>query len=252
MTAEPRPRARHGAGFALVLLAAIPLAGLLLPASAPAQGSAGAPPDPGATLLRESDFVAIWDVARTPGAAAAAAPRAIAADQVSVTLAAGAVRITRPDGAWTVEHEPFGFVRFEPAGTVRAVEAVDAASRVVVFQLKPAPLPDWPRVADVPGQFPRAGATLLLETDRIRVWDQTWTPDVRIALHMHYVPTAAVFLEGGRLQTFEADGRANPPFGRSRGDVLALAAPLAAPHEEEQVEGRPRAVWIELKPESAP
>ena len=104
----------------------------------------------------------------------------------------------------------------------------------------------------MPGQFPRAGATLLLETDRIRVWDQTWTPDVRIALHMHYVPAAAVFLEGGRLQTFEADGRANPPFGRSRGDVLALAAPLAAPHEEEQVEGRPRAVWIEFKPEPAP
>ncbi len=243
MTAEPQPRARFGAGVALVLLA-----GSLLPAAAAGQGPAGAPPSPGATLLRESDFVAIWDVTRTPGAGAAA-PRTLAADEVSVTLAAGAVRITRPDGAWTVAHEPFGFVRFEPAGTVRAVEAAGEASRVVVFQLKAAPLPDWPRVADVPGQFPRAGATLLLETDRIRVWDQTWTPDVRIALHMHYVPAAAVFLEGGRLQTFEADGRANPPFGRSRGDVLALAAPLAAPHEEEQVEGRPRAVWIEFKQE---
>lgn len=244
MTAKPRPRARYGAGVALILLA-----GILLPASAAGQGPAGAPPGPGATLLRESDFVAIWDVTRTPGAAAASAPRTLAADEVSVTLAAGAVRITRPDGAWTVEHEPFGFVRFEPAGTVRAVEAAGEASRVVVFQLKAAPLPDWPRLADVPGQFPRTGATLLLETDRIRVWDQTWTPDVRIALHMHYVPAAAVFLEGGRLQTFEADGRANPPFGRSRGDVLALAAPLAAPHEEEQVEGRPRAVWIEFKQE---
>ena len=104
----------------------------------------------------------------------------------------------------------------------------------------------------VPGQFPRAGARKLLETDRIRVWDQTWTAGVRIALHSHYVPAAAVFLEGGRLQTFEADGRPNPPFGRSRGDVLALAAPLAAPHEEEQVEGRPRAIWIEFKQESAP
>ena len=193
--------------------------------------------------------MAIWDVTRAPDPAAPAAPRTLAADQVSVTLAAGAVRITRPDGAWTVEHEPFGFVRFEPAGTVRAVEAVEEASRVVVFQLKSAPLPLWPRVSDVPDQFPRAGARKLLETDRIRVWDQTWTPDVRIALHMHYVPTAAVFLEGGRLQTFEADGRPNPPFGRSRGDVLALAAPLAAPHEEEQVEGRPRAVWIEFKQE---
>ena len=244
MTAEPQPRARYGPGVALILLA-----GILLPASAPGQGPAGAPPDPGATLLRESDFVAIWDVTRTPGAAAAAVPRTLAADEVSVTLAAGAVRITRPGGATTLAHEPFGFVRFEPAGTVRAVEAAGGASRVVVFQLKAAPLPDWPRLADVPGQFPRAGATLLLETDRIRVWDQTWTPDVRIALHMHYVPAAAVFLEGGRLQTFEADGRANPPFGRSRGDVLALAAPLAAPHEEEQVEGRPRAVWIEFKQE---
>lgn len=248
MTAEPRPRARYGVRLALVLLAGL----LLPPASVTAQRHAAEAPDAAAVLLRESDFVAIWDVARTPDAAASAAPRTLAADQVSVTLAAGTVRITRSDGAWTVEHEPFGFVRFEPAGTVRAVEAVEEASRVVVFQLKPAPLPSWPRVADVPGQFPRAGARKLLETDRVRVWDQTWTPDVRIALHMHYVPTAAVFLEGGRLQTFEADGRPNPPFGRSRGDVLALAAPLAAPHEEEQVEGRPRAVWIEFKQESAP
>ncbi len=244
MTPELPPRARYGVGILLVLLAAI-----LPPVPAAARGQAAAAPEAGATLLRENDFVAIWDVTRAPDPAAPAAPRTLAADQVSVTLAAGAVRITRPDGAWTVEHEPFGFVRFEPAGTVRAVEAVEEASRVVVFQLKSAPLPRWPRVADVPGQFPRAGARRLLETDRIRVWDQTWTPDVRIALHMHYVPTAAVFLEGGRLQTFEADGRPNPPFGRSRGDVLALAAPLAAPHEEEQVEGRPRAVWIEFKQE---
>lgn len=246
MTAELPRRARYGAGIALVLLT-----GILPPAPAAAQGHAAAP-DAGATLLRENDFVAIWEVTRAPAAAASAAPRTLAADQVSVTLAAGAVRITRPDGTWTVEHEPFGFVRYEPAGTVRAMQAVEEASRVVVFQLKPAPLPRWPRVDGVPGQFPRAGATLLLETDRIRVWDQTWTPDVRIALHMHYVPTAAVFLEGGRLQTFEADGRPNPPFGRSRGDVLALGAPLAAPHEEEQAEGRPRAVWIEFKPESVP
>ncbi len=247
MTAELLPRARYGAGIGLVLLT-----GLLSPASAAAQGHVAAAPAAGATLLRESDFVAIWDVTRAPDAETGAAPRTLAADQVSVTLVAGAVRITRPDGNWTVEHEPFGFVRFEPAGTVRAVEAVEEASRVVVFQLKSAPLPRWPRVDGVPGQFPRAGARKLLETERIRVWDQTWTPDVRIALHMHYVPTAAVFLEGGRLQTFEAGGSPNPPFGRSRGDVLALAAPLAAPHEEEQVEGRPRAVWIEFKQEPAP
>ena len=248
MTAELPPRARYGAGIALVLLT-----GILSPPTAAAQGHAAAAPDAGATLLRENDFVAIWDVTRAPDPATPVAPRTLVADQVSVTLAAGAVRITRPDGTWTVEHEPFGFVRFEPAGTVRAVEALgEEASRAIVFQLKSAPLPRWPRVVDVPGQFPRAGARKLLETDRIRVWDQTWTPDVRIALHMHYVPTAAVFLEGGRLQTFEADGRPNPPFGRSRGDVLALAAPLAAPHEEEQVEGRPRAIWIEFKHEPAP
>ena len=248
MTAELPPRARYGAGIALVLLT-----GILSPPTAAAQGHAAAAPDAGATLLRENDFVAIWDVTRAPDPATPVAPRTLAADQVSVTLAAGAVRITRPDGTWTVEHEPFGFVRFEPAGAVRVVEAAgERASRAVVFQLKSAAPPRWPEVEGVPGQFPRVGATKLFETDRIRVWDQTWTAGVRIALHLHYVPTAAVFLAGGMLRTFDADGRPNSPFGRSRGDVLALAAPLAAPHKEEQFEGRPRAIWIEFKHEPAP
>lgn len=203
-------------------------------------------PDDGATMARENDLVAIWDVTREPGTTSAVAMHELTMDQVSVTLAEGAVKITRPDETWTVEHERFGFVRFESQGTIRSVEALGIPSRVVVFQLKSAELPRWPEQEGVPGQFPRVGATKLFETARIRVWDQTWTPGVRIARHSHYVPTAAVFLEGGMLRTFD-EGRPNAPFRRTRGDVLGGASPLAAPHAEEQVEGRPRAIWIEFK-----
>ena len=54
-----------GVRVALVLAAWI-----LLPGPASAQEFAASAPDAGATLLRENDFVAIWDVARVPDPAA--------------------------------------------------------------------------------------------------------------------------------------------------------------------------------------
>ncbi len=88
---------------------------------------------------------------------------------------------------------------------------------------------------------------MLLETDDFRVWDQTWSAGVRIANHFHYVPTAAVFLAGGSLQTFDEHG-ANPPFARAPGDVISSTSPMEIPHAEEHVSGRPRAIWLEFKP----
>ena len=88
---------------------------------------------------------------------------------------------------------------------------------------------------------------MLFETDEFRVWDQTWSAGVRIATHFHYVPTAAVFLDGGALRTVDENGP-NPPFSRSLGDVITSTSPMAIPHAEDHVGGRPRAIWLELKP----
>ena len=219
---------------------------LLVPSQASAQPSGPPFPSDGAKLVNENDLVVVWDVTRALGANAPM--HELTVDQVSVTLTPGTVKITRLDGSWTIEYEPLGFVRFEPRGATRSIAvAGDGSSRVVVFQLKVAPDLAWSMTDGIPGQFPRVGAEMLFETGGFRVWDQTWSAGVRIANHFHYVPTAAVFLDGGALRTLDENGP-NPPFSRSLGDVIASTSPMVIPHSEEHVAGRPRAIWIEFKP----
>ena len=229
------------AAFAVVLFAC-----LSMPRDVGAQPVSLGVPSGGATLVSENDLVAVWDVTRV--FAADEALQELEADQVSVTLVPGTVKVTRPDGSWTVEHEPLGFVRFEVSGTRRSIVAVgDKSSRVVVFQVKARVESAWPKTDGIPGQFPRVGAEMLFETDEFRVWDQTWAEGVRIATHFHYVPTAAVFLDGGALRTLDENGP-NPPFSRRVGDVITSTSPMAIPHAEDQVSGQPRAIWLEFKP----
>ena len=211
-----------------------------------AQPYAPAFPSDGARLVSENDLVAVWDVTR--GLGASEPIQELTTDQVSVTLVPGTVKVTKPDGSWAVEHEPLGFVRFEPRGTRRSITVVDdRPSRAVVFQVKTRPDSAWPTTDGIPGQFPRVGAEMLFETDEFRVWDQTWSAGVRIATHFHYVPTAAVFLHGGALRTVDENGP-NAPFSRSLGDVITSTSPMAIPHAEDQVAGQPRAIWLEFKP----
>jgi hypothetical protein len=212
-----------------------------------AQTHKGPFPRDGAKKVNEGDRVTVWDVTREKGRPTAMYELPL--DQVSVTLAEGAVKVTRPDGTSSIEQERFGSVRFESKGTVHSEEGVsDTPSRVIVFQLKDAASPGWPITEGIPGQFPRVGAVKLFETDRIRVWDQTWRAGARISRHLHYVQTAAVFLVGGKLRTMDEGRPPNAPFAREAGDVLGSSrAPIQIPHEEEQVEGSPRAIWIEFK-----
>lgn len=204
-------------------------------------------PRDGAKKVNEGDRVIVWNVTREKGKPTAMFELPL--DQVSVTLTEGAVKVTRPDGTSSLEQERFGSVRLESKGTVHSEEGVsDTPSRVMVFQLKDAASPRWPIAEGIPGQFPRVGAVKLFETDRMRVWDQTWRAGVRISRHLHYVQTAAVFLVGGRLRTIEDGKPPNAPFAREAGEVLGSSStPLQVPHEEEQVEGSPRAIWIEFK-----
>ena len=219
---------------------------LSMPSDIVAQPYPPAFPSDAATLVSENDLVAVWDVTRDSGSSTPV--QELTVDQVSVTLVPTTVKITRPDDSWTLEHEPLGFVRFEPRGTKRSIAVVDdTPSRTVVFQVKNEPDAAWPVTEGIPGQFPRIGAEMILETDQFRIWDQTWSAGVRIGSHFHYVPTAAVFLDGGVLRTLDANGL-NPPFSRSLGDVITSTAPMAIPHAEDHVEGRPRAVWLEFKP----
>jgi hypothetical protein len=207
-------------------------------------------PRAGATKVRESDLFVIWDVTWEAGKAVELRQHQL--DQVSVFLSEGAIKVTRPDGIWSIEQERFGSVRFESKGTVDTEEGVsDKPSRAMVFQLKAFTPTKWPITEGIPGQFPREGAVKLFETDRIIVWDDTWKIGVRTKTHLHYHPVTGVYLEAGATRTISepVQGIPVPPRIHSRklGDVVELTEPLKGPHFEEAIEGSPRVIYIEFK-----
>ena len=168
-------------------------------------------------------------------------------DQVFVAVTEGVIKITRPDGTWSIEEERLGSVRYEPKGTVVQEEGVsDTPCHAVVFQLKDYVPDPWPTREGVAAQFPRVNTVKLFETDRFTVWDQVWKPGEQITRHAHYHRTAAVFIEGGTLHTISDNGTVNPSFTRKPGEVISTTKYSPEAHIEEQVSGLPRAIWIEF------
>jgi hypothetical protein len=204
------------------------------------------PPFPrdGAKQIKETEGFVIWEVTWEKGKSTGL--HELELDQVSVILTEGAVRASRPDGTWSMEQKRFGSVRLESKGTVVSEEGVsDEPSRAIVFQLKDTVPPKRPMTEGVPGQFPRLGAAKLFETDRITVWDYTWKVGVLGTRHLHYNQSAAVFLEGGTIRSI-SEGEPARSTSRQAGDITYQPA-LKAPHQEQAVEGSPRAIFIQFK-----
>jgi hypothetical protein len=210
-----------------------------------AQG-AGSTVPMGAKKVQDTEAFAIWDGVWQKGHSTGM--QKVELDQISVTLTDGALKVSKPDGTWTIEQERMGSVRFDPKGAMLSKELVsDTPSRVVVFQLKDVKIVPWERKEGIPGHFPRVNTTKLFETDRFAVWDQTWKQGDRITRHVHVDRVAAVFLDGGSIRSISSAGVAGNPFSRKLGDVINTTAPNLDPHEEEAVEGAPRAIWVQFK-----
>ena len=209
-------------------------------------GQKYAPPFPrdGAKKIQETDGFVIWEVLWEKGKSTGM--QELERDQVSVILTEGAVKVSRSDGTWSIEQKRFGSVRFESKATVVAEEGVsDEPSRAMVFQLKDSVPPKRPSTEGVPGQFPRLGAVKLFETERITVWDYSWKVGALGSRHLHYNQSAAVFLEGGTIRSV-SEGMPTRSVTRKAGD-LTFQPPLKAPHQEEAIEGSPRAIFIQFK-----
>lgn len=220
--------------------------GATLSGSLSTLGQKYGPPFPrdGTKKIKETEGFVIWDVTWEKGKTTGL--HELNLDQVSVILTEGAVRINRPDGTWSIEQKRFGSVRLESKGTVVSEEGVsDEPSRAIVFQLKDSVPPKRPITEGVPGQFPRLGAVKLFETDRITVWDYSWKVGVLGSRHLHYNQSAAVFLEGGTIRSI-SEGEPPRSVSRQPGDITYQPA-LKAPHQEQAVEGSPRAIFIQFK-----
>lgn len=216
---------------------------LFFSSHAPAQKYPEPFPRDGAKKVQESDSFVVWDVTWEYGKSTGMHEHSL--DQVSVFLTEGALKVTMPDGTWSIEQERFGSVRFESKGRIDAEEGVsDKPSRAMVFQLKDVVPSHWPITKGIAGQYPRQGAVKLFETDRINLWDETREIGVRSPLHLHYNQVAGVWLEGGKIRTV-SDGKIEI-LSKEPGDVL-IGKFRQTPHTEETVEGKPRIICIELK-----
>lgn len=195
----------------LVTGAAVLLATLDAGAQAPAQSAA--------RPLFENDRVAIWRVG--PGAPVPGAAGALRLAGVLVSLADGRVRLV--DTAAT------------PAAPLGAA---------VMIQLKGSRTAPMAPPRDTAPAFPRQGATLVLESERVAVWDVAWTTGMKTPLHFHDRDVAVVYLGAGTVRSIPLDG---PPTATPRAFGEAVFIPRGRTHVEECVDGPRRDIVVELK-----
>jgi quercetin dioxygenase-like cupin family protein len=219
------------------------LASVALIASLKAQGFPPGFPREGSRKVLENSRVIIWDATWPKGKATVLHEHPV--DYLSVTLVEGAVKMTARDGTSSIATPaPFGFVRFNPKGTIHAEEGVsDQERRAIMVELKTVPRPA--EAAGTRSGFPRNGATKRLENERVAVWDVTWIQGERIPRRQQGRDAVVVFLKGGVIRQ-SPEGAAVTDTRRNVGDVLYVSAGTDAPSEE-ATQGPPRAVFIELK-----
>jgi hypothetical protein len=202
------------------------------------------PAHPGDSI--PDDMMAVWDVTWEKGKPTAMQEHRF--DQVSVTLAEGAVKVTRPDNTWTIEYARLGSVHFESKGTVVAEEGVsDKPRRALVVEIKsyaefkvdPAVARGLQEAKDkgIPGQFPREGVVKLFENDHLIVWDDTWPIGKVGPLHAHYHTVVGLFVEAG-----EPGPTSLRPVG-----FVDFAPPRIPPHTEPVPKVLRRAIFLEFK-----
>ena len=203
------------------------------------------PPFPraGAKQLLENDRVTVWDVVWPKGQPTALHrhPYALA----GVYLEPGTRVITDADGSKRNVTNEAGAITFQLKGLTHVEEGTsDAPLHAIMIELKQdAPVGDDPS-ADLPPAFPREGAKQLLENDRVRVWDYTFTPHRVGPLHRHVRDAVAVWLEGGKLKATSRDGTSNV---NTQTRFTATYSRRGGVHTEEAIEGAPHAYVFELK-----
>ena len=130
-------------------------------------------------------------------------------------------------------------------GTTHIEEGTsDTARHAIVIDLKDIKIPPIQNKGRYPLAFPREGAKKVMETDRVIVWDYTWTPKKPTPMHFHDKDVVVVFMAEGQLNSTTADGKTTPQqisYGLARFNARDRV------HSEELVKGAARAIIFELK-----
>ena len=237
---------RSGAALGPLLVAGF-LAAVAGPVPAQAQDEPEYPhayPREGVTKRFENDRVIVWEVLWLDGVPQPYHRHRY--DMTGVFLRWGPLRVTRPDGTFTVSETPFEIPStfLLPKGVTHKEEGIGQPERhSIMIDLKDDPAPAPAARTDLPPAMPMDGATLMLDHARVRVWDVPLTEGQELPLHVH-TDTAVVFLEGGTLRSIAEDGvEEDRTYAYKDVDYW----PAGRAHRVEVVDGAPRAILFELQ-----
>lgn len=204
------------------------LAALATPALA--QGTAPLP-------IIDNARVTVRDVALQPGMAGPAISHA--GDYVILYFEGG--RIRAADGK-TATH-PSGGAMFGHGGSTSDT-ALDKPAHEIVVELKDSPSNTVPNTTGLPPAFPRKGSKLILENDRIRVWNYAWQPGKPTPMHFHNTEVVVAYRGNGDVASATPDGKTTVNH-RKAGDIVFNLANRS--HSEALVKGEQSGIMLELK-----
>jgi predicted metal-dependent enzyme (double-stranded beta helix superfamily) len=139
----------------------------------------------------------------------------------------------RPDGGAIFGH-----------GGVTSDTAITAPAHEIVVELKDTPSNTVPNTTGLPPAFPRRGSKMVLENDRMRVWNYAWVPGQPTAMHFHDTEVVVVFRGDGDIASTTQDGKTIVAH-HSPGDIVFNTANRS--HSEEVVKGAQSGIMLELK-----
>jgi quercetin dioxygenase-like cupin family protein len=204
------------------------------------------PPFPreGATKLLENERVAVWDVSWPKGRPTPMHRHT--RELVGVFLTGGDRVIVAENGTRTPSVATAGQAIFAPRGVVHIEEGTsDQAARAIILELMgEGPIGGAELAPGNPPAFPRDGARLLLDNERVAVWDYKWAAGGTVPRHHHTRDAVVIWFENGRIRSDPASG----PSSELAAEVgQARFAPRGTIHSETAIAGTPRAIVVEIK-----
>jgi len=216
---------------AAVRWVAVTLLGASLPASAQ--------PAP----VIDNERVTVWDIVLEKGTAGPVTPHDM--DTVIMILEGGRIRTVTGGGKASTATRKFGDALFVPKGTdARQTLLSDASAHEIVVALKDYRVPAIVNTTGLPAAYPRPGSVKALDTDRITVWQYSWTRGVPTPMHFHDKDVVVAYRYDGTLKSVTPDGASvdNP---HKAGEIRFNKANRS--HYEELTTDRQSALIMELK-----
>ncbi len=203
----------------------------------------------GVRTLFENERVFAWDVTWLPGIEQPYHRHRY--DMAAVYLQYGPIRITALDGSENPQRPPFEIPRpyYQPAGITHKEEMIDFPEDspqrwAIMFDLKDVLGRTLDVAENTVAAFPREGAELAIDNDRVSEWKHGWDEGIQGNLVTYQRDAVQVITQPGILQyTFENGITLTEAY--AIGDARFIAAGTI--RAEKAIIGSPSAVTIELK-----